>query len=145
MTYKIRKAEMKDIATRALESTYPGKEIIEGFRLHLIQSPRSTRGKTTVRLWHPDGHAVATASGWGYDRTGAALVNALEILLPDYVQQISTDNYGVSRDPKGQILINDACGMSTVIEIMATVGIQIEVFETCGHAQIAFIRRTSRA
>lgn len=139
-TFKPSATDLAKIAARALGDIQEPSEN-RGLRLHLINSKRSTNGRTVCRLWHPDGVIVGAAGGWGYDRAGAALGNALFVLLPDDIQRISPDCYCARRDTDGRIQIDGSCGMSSLIYAFASIGLEIETFDTSDHAQIVFIRR----
>lgn len=140
-TFKPSAEELIDIASRALADIQAPNEG-RGLRLHLINSKRSTNGKTVCRLWHPDGAIVGQAGGWGYDRTGAAFANALEALIPQDLEKLDPALPGVGPSlGRGGRVIDGAVGFETVTRNLATIGLEVERYDTSDHSQIVFIRR----
>lgn len=124
-------------------------------QLHLIWS-RS--GLTTrCRLWHPDGVIVGSASGGGYDKGGAALGEAVSLLLApelaalddhlmDYVRAFTrkgksrdishrrtTGTYGLTRvirDGKASTYLDGACGLESMLKVLTALGFIVERYNT---------------
>lgn len=106
-------------------------------RIHLITS--RTGGTCTARMWHPDGFRVGTAGGYGYDKQGTALGEAIGLLFgpelltltPRRSEGVEVKNglYGLThRD--GKAFLDGACGLSSMLKVLEALGFDVREFDT---------------
>ncbi len=108
-------------------------------RIHLTYS---RGGTVTARIWHPDGFKVGSAGGGGYDKQGAALGEAIQILFPEEIKtlplpvrrsngSIESGLYGISETKDGKRYLDGACGRECMIQILKALGFRkVEIYAT---------------
>lgn len=138
------------LTTKDLEAIH---ETIErdGLRIHLMTS--RSGGTCKARLWHPDGHIVGSASGYHYDKRGAALGEAINLLftqerlakLPLPVRRkngtVESGLYGLS-EANGHRLVDGACGFDCMLAILKALGFgDTEMYSTGKLSDMVIARR----
>lgn len=124
-------------------------------RIHLMTS--RSGGTCKARLWHPDGPIVGSASGYGYDKRGAALGEAIELLFtqeelkklpPGYIAGQDSGKrsreglYGVTLLSDGRVSIDGACGYRCMLAILEALGFDdVEMYSTGKLSDMVLARR----
>lgn len=122
------------------------------FRVHLIYARSGLM--TKCRMWHHDGHTVGVAHGGGYDKAGAALGQAIELLFSEelkalkagyeYVkveggpragavegQKVKDGLYGLTRRADGTMSLDGACGKEQMLKVLVALGFtDTQLYET---------------
>ena len=118
------------------------------FRIHVIHGKSGMR--TVARIWHWDGFEVGRANGCGYDKTGAALGDAVELFFQEELLKLSPGSkvwlegrpervapplayYGLAHveTKKGwRASIDGSCGVESVLKILDALGFTAQRYET---------------
>jgi hypothetical protein len=152
---------MSQLDKKTLEAVQETIRSSGKLRLHLQTS--RTGMTTKCRLWHYDGTIVGSASGYGYDKEGAALGQAIELLLAPELSTLWGDlkgkvyptladakneqraMYGVSRSKdNGQTLIDGSCGTQSVLQLLNVLGYEVEHFATSATSSIVIITKQGK-
>lgn len=140
-----RKQSGLDVETVRHSITHGGE-----FRVHLIWS----RGGTcTARMWHPDGYKVGSAGGYGYDKGGTALGQAIELFFAEELKalplperrangSVSSGFYGLNETKDGKRYLDGACGLSCMLAILKALGFtSVEDYSTGKSSSMILARK----
>lgn len=108
---KLTKADIESIRAQIQDS---------GARIHLVY----TSAQCKARLWHCDGHTLASAGGSGYDKGSSALVDALGNIWPEALEAASLAYFG---EP-GRSLYG-GIGLDTVVNALNYAGFEVDRHE----------------
>jgi hypothetical protein len=98
-------------------------------------------------MWHPDGHVAGSAGGCGYDKGGAALGQAVELLFqkellgltPGRRWDPTTESseraegglYGLAFHEDGTAGLDGSCGKESVLAVLRALGFQdVRILDT---------------
>jgi len=133
-------------------------------RFHIIRSRSNLT--TKCRLWHTDGHVLGTAPGGGYDKAGAALGQAIEVLFSEELkgltpgsewvlppaaagtewkhecQKVKDGLYGLTRLRDGKMSLDGACGIEQMLKVLVALGFtHTERYDTGKLSDMVIARR----
>jgi len=117
-------------------------------------------GFVRCRMWHPDGFTMGTAGGGGYDKRGAALGEAIELLFAAELLKLYKDtppnrSLTVKCYPGGPETIvrglqvygdtahlDGACGYECMLDVLRALGFnQVDMFNTGKNTDMVLARK----
>ena len=145
------------LTTQDLEAVRETIKHQGSLRIHLMTS--RSGGTCKARLWHPDGYVVGSAGGYGYDKRGAALGEAINLLftqeqlflLMPYDSKDKTGLYGVrcyvedEKTGRTRTTVDGACGYEQMLKVLRTLGFtDAEMHNTGKLSDMVLARRNKR-
>ncbi len=94
-------------------------------------------GHCRARLWHCDGHVIAQAGGYGYDRCGSALVEAIGKLWPEALRDAQRAYVGQNAPAHA---LHGGVGLETIREAFRYAG--YDVHDYSARSDVIFILQT---
>jgi hypothetical protein len=147
--------KLRDIACMRETIDHTGE-----IRIHLSYG---RTGMVKSRMWHPDGFVMGSAGGGGYDKRGAALGEAIQLLFPTELKALVDDlepneRLEVVRYPggpqttvrglqvhHGKAYLDGACGYECMLDVLRALGFnQVDMFSTGKNSDMVLARKVAQ-